>query len=194
MFGAWGDERPPDFHEINDYIRHINPDEKMPEWIHEVVDILLENKDKAEITDTKYRKFLNGYILNDLRWDTDHPFVLLAPLTYLRYDKLAYVPSNFIAVGDSVMQPNPTFGCVYFYNDLRGDNFVLNFLLDFHCTPFSQGIAKACVCAVTVDSILRSKEMMESTTIPTGFSARFFKVQARRTESAWNGAKAIGNV
>ena len=53
MFGAWGDERPPDFHEINDYIRHINPDEKMPEWIHEVVDILLENKDKAEITDTK---------------------------------------------------------------------------------------------------------------------------------------------
>ncbi|PAV19108.1 hypothetical protein PNOK_0595200 [Pyrrhoderma noxium] len=141
MFGAWGDERPPDFHEINDYIRHINPDEKMPEWIHELVDILLENKDKAEITDTKY-----------------------PPLTYLRYDKLAYVPSNFIAVGDSVMQPNPTFG---------------------------QGIAKACVCSVTVDSLLRSKEMIESTTIPTGFSTKFFKVQAQRTESAWNGAKAI---
>ena len=55
MFGAWGDEHPPDYEEINDYIRHINPDETMPEWIHGLVDVLLENKDKAEYTDTKYR-------------------------------------------------------------------------------------------------------------------------------------------
>lgn len=38
---------------------------------------------------------------------------LLADLSWIRYDKapVQSIPSNFVAIGDSVMVVNPTFGC-----------------------------------------------------------------------------------
>lgn len=36
----------------------------------------------------------------------------IATLSWIKYEKAAYLPKNFVAVGDSVMQVNPTFGYV----------------------------------------------------------------------------------
>ena len=38
-----------------------------------------------------------------------------ATISWIQYEKAAYVPSNFVAIGDSVMQVNPTFGYVLIY-------------------------------------------------------------------------------
>ena len=47
-----------------------------------------------------------------------HPVITLLPCrcvadnSWIRYEKAPVIPSNFTAIGDSVMVVNPTFGCV----------------------------------------------------------------------------------
>ena len=59
MAGTWGDQPLPDWTELKDFYRNISPDgtETLPEWFFEMLDILLEYRDQAEYSDTRYRKF-----------------------------------------------------------------------------------------------------------------------------------------
>ena len=40
------------------------------------------------------------------------PYHCVADNSWIRYEKAPVIPSNFTAIGDSVMVVNPTFGCV----------------------------------------------------------------------------------
>ncbi|EJD02944.1 uncharacterized protein FOMMEDRAFT_134111 [Fomitiporia mediterranea MF3/22] len=141
MVGTWGDLPLPTLDELRDFFEDFNPIQRLPEWLLVLIDALLEFKEHAEFVTSKY-----------------------PVLSWIRYEKAAYVPSNFVAVGDSVMQVNPTFG---------------------------QGCSKACVGAVALDSLLRSRDVINSTKIPAGFGARYFKEQAQKTAIAWEGTKPI---
>lgn len=140
---VWGDQSLPDWSDVNNFCRTASPDgtELVPEWFLEVLDILLTYQDHVEYSDIKY-----------------------PVLSWIQYEQAAYIPSNFIALGDSVMQPNPTFG---------------------------QGIPKAIVSAITLDKILRSSWMTDEKSIPSGFSRTYMTEQAQRTRSAWDGSKPI---
>ncbi|KAJ7797186.1 hypothetical protein B0H14DRAFT_3494049 [Mycena olivaceomarginata] len=61
--------------------------EDVPCWIFEILDMLEEIEDSAVVSVLK-----------------------LAATSYIRYHKATNLPSNFIAVGDSIMAVNPTFG------------------------------------------------------------------------------------
>ncbi|KAI5117976.1 hypothetical protein M0805_004909 [Coniferiporia weirii] len=141
MFGSWGDQALPDFSDIKDFFEDLTPDERVPDWFMTMLDILLEYQHLAEVSNSKY-----------------------PTLSSIRYERAAYLPSNFIAIGDSVMQVNPT---------------------------FAQGCSKACVGAITLDSMLRSRPMVNSTSIPLGFSRQFFKELTLKTASAWDGTKPV---
>ncbi|KIJ23542.1 hypothetical protein M422DRAFT_275857 [Sphaerobolus stellatus SS14] len=70
---------------------------------------------------------------------------------YVQYAKAQKLPSNFVGIGDAVMQFNPIKG---------------------------QGIAKASVEVITLNTLL---SQCKSTKIPQDFGKSFFKLQATRT-------------
>ncbi|KAG8923356.1 hypothetical protein FRC02_011180 [Tulasnella sp. 418] len=80
--------------------------------------------------------------------------------SYVQYHQLAEgaLPQNFVAMGDSVMQLNPIFG---------------------------QGITKAAVDALTLDSTLRETDESNASSLPS----RFFNRLAGRHEFGWNSNK-----
>ncbi|KAG8918452.1 hypothetical protein FRC02_002362 [Tulasnella sp. 418] len=80
--------------------------------------------------------------------------------SYIQYHKAAddALPQNFVAMGDSMMQLNPIFG---------------------------QGVTKATVDALTLDSTLRKTDKSNTSTLPS----RFFKRLAGRHEFGWNSTK-----
>lgn len=51
----------------------------------------------------------------------------------------------------------------------------------------SQGCTKACIGAITLDSLLRSPGLKEATTIPDKFGSNFFKIHADKISGAWYG-------
>lgn len=51
----------------------------------------------------------------------------------------------------------------------------------------SQGCTKACIGAITLDSLLRSPGLKEATTIPDKFGSNFFKLHADKISGAWYG-------
>ncbi|KIJ26882.1 hypothetical protein M422DRAFT_55321 [Sphaerobolus stellatus SS14] len=77
---------------------------------------------------------------------------------YVQYAKTQKLPSNFVGIGDAVMQFNP----------IRG-----------------QGTAKASAEVITLNTLL---SQCKSTKIPQDFGKNFFKLQATRTGPMWYGA------
>ncbi|KAI5116397.1 hypothetical protein M0805_005865 [Coniferiporia weirii] len=140
-FCGWGEPPVPmDFDDIKDWFKTFMVDhQKVPDWIFPMVDILLEYRDQCEVLTGKYP---------DLSW--------------VRYEQAPYVPSNFIAIGDAVMRPNPTFG---------------------------QGCSKATMGAIALDGFLREAPYSNTTTIPAGFGRKFFKMHKDKIEGVWDGTK-----
>ncbi|KLO08762.1 hypothetical protein SCHPADRAFT_944175 [Schizopora paradoxa] len=85
-------------------------------------------------------------------------------MNWIHYERASYMPSNFVAIGDAVMRVNPSFG---------------------------QGCTKACVGAITLDSVLRSSNVAHKREIPKGFGAKFFKVHYNKVVDAWDGTKPM---
>ena len=85
---------------------------------------------------------------------------LVANVTQVLYAKSEFVPPNFVAIGDSVMQSNPAYG---------------------------YGATKACVGAVTLAGLLA--KIRSSMEIPAPFALLFFRKQHMRTGWTWDGAK-----
>ncbi|KAF8577660.1 hypothetical protein K439DRAFT_535456 [Ramaria rubella] len=83
------------------------------------------------------------------------------PSVYIQYNRAQGLPSNFIALGDSVLQINP----------IRG-----------------QGCTKSCVEAVSLNALLSQCVPFTNGThcsLPADFARNFFAVQASRTGSLW---------
>lgn len=96
--------------------------------------------------------------------ETGSPVIAPAQLsscTWLEYHQPRHLPANFIAIGDAVMAVNPIFG---------------------------QGCGKATSDILLLDSMLRQSN---SGHLPSTFSARFFRAQAKRNESMWSFNKAL---
>ncbi|KAF8577656.1 hypothetical protein K439DRAFT_1396440 [Ramaria rubella] len=84
------------------------------------------------------------------------------PHMYIEYHRMKGLPSNFIAIGDSVMQMNP----------MRG-----------------QGATKACIEAITLNALLsRCKTIPGKVrdSLPATFGPKFFSAQASRTGFTWD--------
>ena len=89
---------------------------------------------------------------------------LVANVTQVLYAKSEFVPPNFVAIGDALMQSNPAYGF---------------------------GATKACVGAVTLAGLLAK---IRSTEIPAPFALLFFRKQHLRTGWTWEGAKVADYV
>lgn len=112
MVGTWGDVPLPEVEELKEFLEDLNPLQKIPEWILDLLDALHEVNDQAEFVTVKYRKHKFSTYLFGLKTEFNY-LTIQANLSWIKYERAAYVPSNFIAVGDSVMQVNPTFGYVF---------------------------------------------------------------------------------
>ncbi|KAI4519851.1 hypothetical protein K525DRAFT_286742 [Schizophyllum commune Loenen D] len=95
------------------------------------------------------------------------------PRSYTQYHKAGDLPSNWIAIGDSVMTLNPIFG---------------------------QGLTKVIAGAACLDNALRKldknvnfneveKEVSLPTALPHDFATKFFAAQATKIEHMWESTK-----
>ena len=82
--------------------------------------------------------------------------------TLVKYEQVVNLPSNFVAVGDSIMRVNPV---------------------------FAQGCNKALLGVVALDSLLRESK---DGNFAGDFSERYFKAHAAKTMPVWNSVKAKG--
>ena len=80
----------------------------------------MERKEDCEVSTGRYRKSSD---LNEPRQISYDHYV--ANLSWIRFERAPYIPQNFVAIGDSVMRPNPTFGWVFivFYRLRRADKY-----------------------------------------------------------------------
>ncbi|KAL5526452.1 hypothetical protein ACEPAF_8175 [Sanghuangporus sanghuang] len=140
-FGGWGEPpAPSDISEIKSWFRGLEKDhQKVPDWIYPFFDVLMEQSDKVEVSTGKY-----------------------PPPSWILYEKAPYIPHNFIATGDAVQRPNPTYG---------------------------QGCSKATIGAVTLDSMLKSPPISDATKIPRNFGRDFFMKHADKIRGVWQGTK-----
>ncbi|KLO16196.1 hypothetical protein SCHPADRAFT_995295 [Schizopora paradoxa] len=83
-------------------------------------------------------------------------------MSYIRYHDAPFLPRNFIAVGDAMMNTNPIFG---------------------------QGCGKALIGAIVLDSTLRATatESFESKDI----GENYFETHKEKLDEEWNGTKSI---
>ena len=56
MLGAWGDQPLPDIAGIKGFLEDFSSEERVPEWLLKMVDILLEHQELAEVSNAKYRE------------------------------------------------------------------------------------------------------------------------------------------
>jgi len=140
-FYGWGNnDIPESFGDLNYYLSTLDADQPVPKWIFDLVDQLAELKDTMES--------YGGTKLPGLNW--------------VHFERADFVPSNFVAIGDSVMKVNPSFG---------------------------QGCTKAVVGAIALDGLLRSPSMKYRQDIPHTFSSKFFKLHYNKIIDAWDGTK-----
>ncbi len=86
----------------------------MPKWIFDLVDQLAELKDTMEsYGGTKLREPSKNVILNSTILCRS-----VAGLNWIHFERADFVPSNFVAIGDSVMKVNPSFGYVFYENTI----------------------------------------------------------------------------
>ena len=59
MLGAWGDQALPESTGIRDFLEDFGHDERVPEWVLDTVDLLMEHHGGVEISSVKYRESRN---------------------------------------------------------------------------------------------------------------------------------------
>ncbi|KAJ7814291.1 hypothetical protein B0H14DRAFT_2522274 [Mycena olivaceomarginata] len=125
---------------VKEWIMNLRTVEDIPCWIFEILDMLEEIEDSAVVSVLK-----------------------LAPTSYIRYHKATNLPSNFIAVGDSIMTVNPTFG---------------------------EGCTKAFRGALCLHNVLRRVKTTRNT-LPANFSTKFFLEQFDKIDWAWQNTRLM---
>ncbi|GAV99174.1 hypothetical protein LENED_000613 [Lentinula edodes] len=117
---------------IQDLKTHKNP---IPGWVIETIDII--EASQPEVHSSQLR---------------------IPPTAYIRYHQTVNLPSNFVALGDSVSSVDPLYG---------------------------QGCTKALLGAVALHKVLSAKTQVDTKELPADFSEQFFKEHSKKTDNFW---------
>ncbi|EGO20597.1 hypothetical protein SERLADRAFT_476950 [Serpula lacrymans var. lacrymans S7.9] len=138
-FGTWADDDlPRTLQAAKEYMNTMVLQLPPPEWFSEMLDLLAEVEDRMTFS-----------------------VVHVPPTSYIRFHQAVSLPSNWVAIGDSVMRLNPVFG---------------------------QGCSKALIGAITLNTALHEAKV-NGNGIPSNFSKSFFKLQQPKIEGFWEGTK-----
>ncbi|KAJ7472287.1 hypothetical protein B0H11DRAFT_1349448 [Mycena galericulata] len=133
--------QPHNLAELKIYVRELYVVHPIPTWVFEILDMLEEVQDSAVVSVLK-----------------------VAPTSYIRYHQATNLPSNWIALGDSVMTVNPLFG---------------------------EGCTKAFKGAFALHNVLRAAVATSGATLPTGFSTKFFAELYDKTDITWQNTRLM---
>ncbi|KAJ7658947.1 hypothetical protein B0H17DRAFT_343339 [Mycena rosella] len=140
FIGHHGDARPQpkNIAEVKAYVRGLHAVQPIPDYVFEILDMLEDVEENASVATLK-----------------------LAPTSYVRYHQATNLPSNWIALGDSVMTLNPL---------------------------FSEGCTKAFRGALALHNVLRRTS---GSTLPADFSIKFFAEHFDKTDLSWQNTRLI---
>ncbi|KAK7052374.1 hypothetical protein R3P38DRAFT_3595080, partial [Favolaschia claudopus] len=140
--GHYGSTRsqPTNITEMKAYVRSFKPKKPIPDWIFGILDMLEDIQDEGSVSALK-----------------------IPPTTYVQYHRAVNLPSNFVALGDSVITVNPVFG---------------------------EGAAKALRCALSLHKTLHSALSSGSKdTLQPDFSVNFFAEACNKTDWIWQNTR-----
>ncbi|EGN92006.1 hypothetical protein SERLA73DRAFT_191747 [Serpula lacrymans var. lacrymans S7.3] len=148
--GAWDiADLPKTIDGVKKFASSMIMDVPLPSWLFQLLDMLGEDPQVHETMTVSY--------------------IRVPPSCYYRFHQAAKLPSNWVALGDSVMNINPIFGT---------------------------GLAKAIYGLICLSQILRtvppgssSTLNAQSTTLPADFSTNFFNIQKAKIENFWTSTK-----
>ncbi|KAI0338097.1 hypothetical protein BDW22DRAFT_810294 [Trametopsis cervina] len=142
--GGWGDVALPlEPDAIEGYVRSCKGREDVPEWL---VDVLRELIKHGEPTFKPLK---------------------IRPCSYIRYQDVSGLPSNFVALGDSFLQLNPI---------------------------YAQGCSKAMMGAITLNSLLAKVAPLASAgarVLPEDFSRSYFRHVGDHGDALWESTKTF---
>ncbi|KAF9031534.1 hypothetical protein BDZ89DRAFT_621350 [Hymenopellis radicata] len=145
--GARGSESlPVDLAGVRDHVAAIHVTHPIPDW---------------------FWGFLK--MLNEVEDTMTHSSVCVPPSFWTHYENATNLPSNWIAIGDSVARINPVFG---------------------------QGCPKVLLGVSCLNSLLHaadkaSEQQKKTRSLPSDFSCRFFRMQAAKIAPLWDTPKSI---
>ncbi|KAJ6504251.1 hypothetical protein C8R47DRAFT_1210323 [Mycena vitilis] len=135
---------PKNLEELKAYIRRILVIEPIPGWVFRLLDSLKEAEDTAVYSALK-----------------------IPPSTYVRYHRAANLPSNWVALGDSVMTGRPV------------------------NPTFAEGCSKVFRCAIGLHNVLRAAQATSRNTLPPDFSIKFFAEEHAKTDWYWKNTRVM---
>ncbi|KAJ7210450.1 hypothetical protein GGX14DRAFT_520458 [Mycena pura] len=141
--GHYGTARPQpkSLRELKEYARDLYAVTPIPDWVFKLLDMLEEIEDSAIVS-----------------------LVKVPPTTYVRYHRATNLPSNFVALGDSVMTVNPVFG---------------------------EGCTKALRCAIALHTVLLRAQATSGRTLPATFATDFFAEEHAKTGWLWENTRVM---
>ncbi|KAK7453568.1 hypothetical protein VKT23_011845 [Stygiomarasmius scandens] len=140
--GTWGiDNLPEDVDGVREFIKSTLPTDSVQDWIWKFLDLCKEVEDTVEYCSVR-----------------------TPPSSWTHFESASDLPSNWIAMGDSVSRVNPI---------------------------YAQGGCKAVMGVAALNTLLYGLEKNEIRGIPEDFSKRFFRVQADKIKPIWTGNKMI---
>ncbi|KAJ7269901.1 hypothetical protein C8J57DRAFT_1323879 [Mycena rebaudengoi] len=130
---------PKNLAELKAFVEGLNAVQRIPDWVFEVLDMLKEVNDSVAVANIK-----------------------LAPTSYVQYHRATNLPSNWVALGDSVMTLNPL---------------------------FSEGCTKAFKGALSLHNVLRAAS--GNNVLPSNFSTKFFAEHFDKTDLMWQNTRLM---
>ncbi|KAF7309216.1 hypothetical protein MKEN_01124400 [Mycena kentingensis (nom. inval.)] len=124
---------------LREYALSMHSPQPYPDWLWGVLDVLEEAQDTAVVSQLK-----------------------VPPTTYIRYARGTNLPSNFVALGDSVMTVNPIFG---------------------------EGCTKAMRCVLALHIELLRAQKTSGRVLPSTFAKDFFAEERDKTEWLWDNTR-----
>ncbi|KAF7344200.1 hypothetical protein MVEN_01710500 [Mycena venus] len=124
--------------DLKPFVESLNTVHPIPDWVFKVINMLEEVEDSAAVAVVK-----------------------IPGTSYVRYHQATNLPSNWVAMGDSVMTLNPL---------------------------FSEGCTKAFRGALALHNVLRA---IAGTTLPSNFSTKFFAEHFDKTDLMWQNTRLI---
>ncbi|KAG8881395.1 hypothetical protein FRB98_004375 [Tulasnella sp. 332] len=147
MTGAWGtstDNLPHTIQEVRAHTKATHDDaHPAPQWLYKLFDALEAHEEECA------------------PWYADFD---IGALSFIKYHQAesGSLPSNWAAVGDSVMKVNPIYG---------------------------QGCTKAMMDTLALDSLFRNIPALQE--FPSDFAREYFQKAIKRTGGMWDGNKAV---
>ncbi|KAJ7171764.1 hypothetical protein C8R43DRAFT_979363 [Mycena crocata] len=133
--------QPKNLAELKEYVHGLITVQPIPDWVFQILDMLEEVKESAAVS-----------------------LVKVPPTTYIRYHQATNLPTNWIALGDSVMTLNPL---------------------------SSEGCTMAFKGALSLNNVLRAARNQYGSALPPTFSTKFFMELFEKTDMAWQNTRLM---